>query len=168
MKRTLRKGDYKTLNVYFQNHIDGDPWSEILGLCYFPYLSNQSTVPDLQFTLDGCQVLSSTLPGVVSDVGPFNLGGTAAHEIGHWAGLFHTFGTCQPSDSGDFVIDTPQESEPTSGCPKKKDSCPDSPGLDLVSNVMDYSDDACYTGFTPGQAARMANMLELYRLKRGD
>jgi hypothetical protein len=28
---------------------------------------------------------------------------------------------------------------------------------------MDYSDDACYTEFTPGQAARMCAMIAAYR-----
>jgi hypothetical protein len=32
----------------------------------------------------------TTLPGV--EPGPFSLGETATHEIGHWMGLLHTFG----------------------------------------------------------------------------
>ena len=28
---------------------------------------------------------------------------------------------------------------------------------------MDYSIDECYTGFTPGQGARMLNIWEIYR-----
>ena len=53
-------------------------------------------------------------------------------------------GTCQPGAKGDLVDDTPQELIPTVGCPKGKDSCKDLPGLDPISNYMDYSDDQWY------------------------
>ena len=53
---------------------------------------------------------------------------------------------------GDFVDDTPAMSEPTSGCPAGKDTCPE-PGLDPIHNYMDYSFDTCYKEFTAGQAA---------------
>jgi hypothetical protein len=36
-----------------------------------------------------------------------------------------------------------------------QDSCPGQPGLDAVSNFMDYSDDACMEAFSLGQAACM-------------
>lgn len=50
--------------------------------------------------------------------------------------------TCATGDPGDYCDDTPQESQSTTGCPTGKDSCPGSPGLDPVSNYMDYSTDA--------------------------
>jgi hypothetical protein len=37
------------------------------------------------------------------------------------------------------------------------------PGLDPVNNYMDYSYDACYSAFTPGQAQRMQQMALAYR-----
>jgi hypothetical protein len=36
-------------------------------------------------------------------------------------------------------------------------------GPDPIHNFMDYSSDACYTGFTPGQGARMLNIWQIYR-----
>ncbi len=69
------------------------------------------------------------------------------------------------------------------GCPVGKDTCPNSgvpegydgtggpdpygpqgySGPDPIHNYMDYSTDACYTGFTAGQGARMLNIWEIYR-----
>ena len=36
-------------------------------------------------------------------------------------------------------------------------------GVDNIHNYMDYSTDICYTGFSPGQAARMINLWGIYR-----
>ena len=82
------------------------------------------------------------------------MGRTAVHESGHWFGLLHTFQdeSCDAKDPGDYVDDTPQESEPTSGCPTNKNSCPSRQvpsGVtmfgggagDAVGNYMDYSSD---------------------------
>lgn len=93
--------------------------------------------------------------------------------------------TCSSSNFGDYVADTPQQSLVTSGCPASQDSCASSgvaagwvgaagqgpdpygpsgySGNDSIHNFMDYSDDACYTGFTAGQAARMVNLWGFYR-----
>lgn len=74
----------------------------------------------------------------------YNEGKTAVHEVGHWFGLLHTFEglSCDSTDRGDFVDDTPQEMTPTEGCPTGKDSCPGDMGLDPIGNYMDYSSDA--------------------------
>jgi hypothetical protein len=116
-------------------------------------------------------------------------GKTAAHEVGHWFGLLHTFqgNSCSRSNKGDYVDDTGQESESTNGCPPKdvppsvKNSCPGRPGTDPVTNYMDYSSDAwlvvilrkttramlilasSYEGFSNGQVSRMHNMFTLFR-----
>jgi hypothetical protein len=61
--------------------------------------------------------------------------------------------------------DTPAQAVATSGCPAAQDSCPGQPGLDAVSNFMDYSDDACMQAFSLGQAARMQAVMLHYRPK---
>ncbi|KAJ5231967.1 hypothetical protein N7468_004923 [Penicillium chermesinum] len=152
MKQALRKGSYRTLNVFFQtdlqatagqagrsqhraNTISDDMSSSILGFCTLPDPSINATSPREDY-------------------------------IGHWNGLLHTFQgeSCSADNPGDYIADTPQQSTPTDGCPSRKDSCPDSPGLDAVHDFMDYSSDVCYEMFTNGQMQRMRNMWSTMRV----
>jgi len=129
MKRQLRLGTYRTLNLYIVKNLNDD-W---LGYCYFPEnASPGSTV----YIMDGCSVEAATLPG--GSEADFNLGHIATHEIGHWFGLYHTFqGGC--NGDGDYVSDTPAQASASEGCPVGRDSCPNQPGLDPIHNYMDYS-----------------------------
>ncbi|HWL32087.1 MAG TPA: zinc metalloprotease [Gaiellaceae bacterium] len=141
MKRALHRGGFETLNVYSTT---AGPY---LGWAYLPGL------PDSQLYLDGIVSDWAAMPGTSDQyAGEFDLGMTLVHEAGHWVNLEHTFfGGCNAK--GDFVDDTPAMKVPTSGCPEGKDTCSD-PGLDPIHNYMDYSFDACYNQFTPGQVAR--------------
>ncbi|GAD97344.1 metalloprotease MEP1 [Paecilomyces variotii No. 5] len=172
MKTALRKGTYSTLNIYFQTDLQDTPSDSILGrsessassnaampsllgFCSLPDPNINSTSTRSDYIKDGCNILAGSMPG-----GPlthYNRGGTAVHEVGHWNGLLHVFqgGSCSSSNEGDYIADTPIQSEPTDGCPARKDSCPDSAGLDSIHNFMDYSNDDCYQGFTKDQALRM-------------
>ena len=129
MKKALRKGTYADLNVYFL------PGTQYLGYAHFP---RAVTAGSNAFYLDGVVIRSSTVPGG-SEV-PYDLGHTGTHEIGHWLGLYHTFqGGC--NGSGDFVSDTPASASESYGCMPTRDSCPNQPGRDPVTNYMDYSDE---------------------------
>jgi len=141
MKRTLHQGGFDALNVY--STLAGG----YLGYAYLPGL------PDSRTYLDGVVLNWESLPGTSTTfAGRYDLGMTLVHEAGHWVDLEHTFfGACNAK--GDFVDDTPAMSEPTSGCPAGKDTCP-APGLDPIHNFMDYSWDSCYTQFTAGQVSR--------------
>ena len=105
MKTALRRGGYRDLNLYFLS----DLGNGLLGFCYFPV--DNPTVR--QLTLDGCINLAGSLPG--GNVPRYNLGGTAAHEAGHWFGLFHVFQGSACSGKGDYVSDTAIQSIATNG-----------------------------------------------------
>lgn len=180
MKDALRKGTYRTLNVYFQSDLQAptDPGhaghqvdlseqlaTSVLGFCTLPNPSINGSSPRSEYVKDGCNVLAKTVPG--GSLPHYNRGGTAIHEIGHWNGLLHTFEgeSCSSDNEGDYIDDTPQESVPTDGCPTRKDSCPNSSGFDPVHNFMDYSSDECYESFTPAQIRRMRDMW--YAMREG-
>ncbi len=150
MKNALHKGGKADLNVYTVYLAD------LLGWSTFP--SDYQAAP----WKDGVVILFSSLPG--GSATPFDLGMTAVHEVGHWAGLFHTFqGGC--SVFGDLVSDTPLEKEPSVGCPVGRNSCGILfPDPDPIHNYMDYSHDFCMTEFTSGQVRRIAEQMDKYRL----
>jgi hypothetical protein len=144
MKQALKVDDDSVLNLYTTSG------GAYLGWAYLPEITDTA-----QAYLDGIVIDWRTLPGVSDEYeGVADEGDTLVHEAGHWLNLEHTFfGQC--NKTGDFVDDTPAQKSATFGCPVGKDTCPAKPGLDPVTNYMDYSDDDCMFQFTPGQTQRM-------------
>jgi hypothetical protein len=119
---------------------------------------------------------SSELDGVIIDYRAFGrigtagnaphalypLGRTTTHEIGHWLGLIHIWGQGFACGT-DYVSDTP-----TDAGPNDDSDCVDSSDcdgntiytLDMTTNYLDYSPDACMNLFTEGQKLRMRTVME--------
>jgi PKD repeat protein len=80
-----------------------------------------------------------------------------AHEVGHWVGLFHTFGQTNSSGENcgdDGVADTPITKGSVVGTCDTTLSICTAGVVENVDNFMDYS--TCYKMFTQGQQARVA------------
>lgn len=126
--------------------------------------------------VNGVVVDHRTLPG--GDLYPYNTGATAAHEIGHYFGLYHTFspweipGMTGCDFPGDLIDDTPYERSPAyeavpeNNCAKGRDTCPDLPRKDPVTNFMDYSSDYCVRKFTNQQKRMMQDVIEVFQIGR--
>jgi Pregnancy-associated plasma protein-A len=149
MKQALKVGGPETLNIYTANL-----GRNLLGWSYLAQDAQKVGV------LDGVVVHYKSLPG-----GPwgtdYSAGDTTTHEVGHWLNLLHTFdGGC--TGQGDYIADTPAEASPAYQCPKGRDTC-SAPGLDPITNFMDYTYDSCMYEFTPDQAVRMQEAWLAYR-----
>jgi hypothetical protein len=182
-KKQIRKGDYKTLNLYYIKGLG------TLGRCYNP----ETAAPNANKTaIDGCMIQPETAPG-----GPLKYeskGKTTVHEVGHWFGLYHPWEshgnkiTDQDGDGcyglGDKVADTGAMSWRLLGaaclhangtektqqdtCKKVCDVetrkvCVDDPLKDPVDNIMGYCPDDMLRVFTDGQVDRMFTIWDEYR-----
>jgi len=151
-KKELAVDPAHTLNFYTCK-----PKGNILGYAYLPW-----SYPETNYH-HGVVVLYSSLPGGGAE--PYDEGDTGTHEVGHYLGLLHTFQDgCR--DPGDAVADTPFEASAAFGCPAGRDTCAQ-PGLDPITNFMDYTDDACMFEFSSGQSTRMGEILATYKPSLG-
>jgi hypothetical protein len=130
--------------------------SGLLGYAAFP----DDGSPDEQ----GVVIDYRSLPG--GAYAAFNGGKTLTHETGHYFNLYHIWGDDNGACTGtDYVGDTPNQADATSGCYSgiRTDNC--TPGGDgiMYQNYMDYSDDDCLVMFTKEQVDRMESALSTYR-----
>ncbi|MCF6142289.1 T9SS type A sorting domain-containing protein [Flavobacterium sp. K77] len=156
----------KYLNIWVLNFQQSD----LLGYAQFP---SSSGLPGLNTSggaaaTDGVviqyQFFGSKSYFPSGTYGPtYDQGRTATHEVGHYLGLRHIWGDAADGVDGctvdDFCQDTPNAAIDNSGCPINVDSCINSPGLDMVENYMDYTDDICMNIFTGDQKTRMITVI---------
>lgn len=101
--------------------------------------------------------------GTAAQEQPYDLGRTLIHEMGHYLGLNHPWGSIAENClDDDGVDDTPPQSTIYFGCPSPMyaTSCST---WDAAHNFMQYEDDQCLQYFTKGQVDRMHSYLRQYR-----
>jgi len=88
------------------------------------------------------------------------MGRTLTHELGHFFGLLHPWGTELSCFWDDYCADTPRTNVKNSSC-SPNNSCSDIffPGQDMIENYMDYTHDDCQNTFTHDQKSRIIQVL---------
>jgi len=144
----------KYLNIWVGKFTD----NTLLGFAYLP--SSAGT------NYDGLCISYTAFGTTGTATAPFNKGRTATHEIGHYFGLDHPWGSdgsnCNTTANSDGVADTPATNNPYYNCPtfpSNTNACTTTNNGSMFMNYMDYVDDACMAFFTAGQKAIMQNTL---------
>lgn len=140
------------LNVWVTNTIGS---AGTAGYAYYPNATNNQ-----QFWIDGIIILND----YIGSVGTSNVNSSRAltHEIGHWLGLAHVWGsTNEPMVScGDDAIEDTPITKGYNYCPPNANA---SKICDTIAenyqNYMDYS--YCSRMFTKGQIAAMRAIVQL-------
>ncbi|MEY4927841.1 MAG: hypothetical protein RI894_2277, partial [Bacteroidota bacterium] len=154
------------LNIWVVKEITSQSMgSGVVGYAYFPSAHGQN--------MDGLLIEAGYFGNSVQN------DAVAAHEVGHYLGLYHTFeGGCPNGNclqEGDHVCDTPPDQTTFASCAPPTNSCStdtddasannpfttDTP--DYGDDYMDYSDLSCYNRFTAGQYDRMQFFLTSVR-----
>jgi hypothetical protein len=140
------------LNIWICNLYDA------CGYAQYPICPNRIT--DEQLKTDGVVVDYRCFGSNGSNPGR-EKGKTLTHEIGHWLGLYHLWGTGRAgtgcNDEGDLVRDTPPQRGPHRNRPHNYTGLKKCNGYEnpLVLNFMDEWDDEYSLMFSRGQVARI-------------
>jgi Pregnancy-associated plasma protein-A len=150
-KTALRKGTAEDLNIY-----TAAPEGRQRGWATFPWSY------EMDHANDGIVIAFTRIMPASGRHGPYSKSRTIAHQIGHWAGLYHTFqGGC--TEPGDWVSDTGAQKSPTVSfdIPSTRQSC--GVAYDPIHNTMNFTEDEWMWGFTPLQGDRMSAAFDAYR-----
>jgi hypothetical protein len=154
------------MNMWSVNFSD----SQLLGYAQFPEssLGGLSTAAQSATTdgvVAGYRFFGSSSLATGNFSAPYDKGRTMTHEVGHFLGLRHIWGdnnACPATNSNldkDFCADTPAANAANAGCPTGTNSCPSTPGNDMIENYMDYTNDACMNIFTIDQKSRITTVM---------
>ncbi len=132
----------------------------VLGFSTFP----ETDLPGSEF-MDRYEpigyegILINTAHFGVSDLdSDYNLGRTLTHEMGHYLGLMHTWGTGD-CENNDYCDDTPAVKKAYGNCSANAPLGCDGEKV-MVENYMNYTADKCMNVFTNDQISRMHYVLE--------
>lgn len=117
-----------------------------------------SSVPGSESYKDGVVIDFEAFGTIGTAQEPTNMGRTATHEIGHWLGLAHTWGTGGCA-SDDGIADTPPQGA-SSNCDISASSCGE---LEMAQNFMNSGADSCLLFFSLGQCDSMRSVLNSIR-----
>ncbi|EFY97549.1 peptidase M43 family protein [Metarhizium robertsii] len=167
MRRQLRQGDQKTLNVYILEGLR----DLVFGKGSVSILQGQASTPDhwgrSGLEADYVNIIVDVIAGASNRISEGG-GITLVHEVGHWLGLLHPheYGC----DGGDFIDDTPAMARPVFNCTRGLDSCPGPKykGEDPIHNYMTYGPDSCRNEFTKDQRKRMRDLWGTFRLFKNE
>lgn len=132
-----------------------------------PNLLGYAYPPGASPSVDGVVIDYEAFGTTGTASAPYNLGRTTTHEIGHWLGLRHLWGSNNGCES-DNVNDTPLQEGPNSNCPNfpSPSTCngvSNGPNGDMFMNYMDYVLDRCMHMFSAGQKSLMQGVLNTSR-----
>ncbi|MCU0430099.1 MAG: T9SS type A sorting domain-containing protein [Cytophagaceae bacterium] len=140
---------------------------ELLGYSSFPGQTGLPGMPSsAPESLDGVVVNYRAFGTVGTIYSNYALGRTATHEVGHWLGLFHTWGDEYLNCSGeDYCDDVPAcvDQYTQVDCSIPSNFCDVNPRM--IENYMDYSGDVCMNLFTKDQKTRMRTTLDVSPIK---
>jgi Pregnancy-associated plasma protein-A/Secretion system C-terminal sorting domain len=154
----------KYLNIWVAAFTNG-----YIGYGEFPFSETVEGLDvDSPENLDGVYIDYTTFGKKIGTniKGLYSFGRTATHEVGHWLGLYHTWG--DERCGTDYVADTPQATSANGGsvCKDVFSTCSGTRTRNLIEDYMDYSPDSCMNIFTLGQKERMRAALDLSKRRR--
>jgi hypothetical protein len=122
-----------------------------------------SSFPGMPAEYDGVVIDYRTFGTTGTVRYPYDKGRTCTHEVGHWLGLFHTWGDAQCGD--DHIHDTPTQEAEHKGNPTfpQYSVCQGTKTIDMTMNYMEYVNDESMYMFTNGQKEKMWAVLQAVR-----